>query len=208
MPDDDPIGHTGVRGAVRLGVHRGGGHYEIVPLQRRHHRPIVEDAFLLAYLLTIHKTRYAVFVLDDLWDDVLGAVFVGTRRVGQQRHAAPVAEAYLRRPVPYCAGIHALGLQVPLYKVRRLLEGLLVVVLFRDATDEGVLVLDARHEAHVDTVHQPIRHLDVEVATPLLRTLPRFGLPTEHLVVEFMGTFPLLPTLYPVIIQVANEGKD
>ena len=83
LPDDDPIGPTGVRGAVRLGVHRGGRHDEIVPLQRRHHRPIVEDAFLLAYLLTIHQTRYAVFVLDDLWDDVLGAVFVGIRRVGQ-----------------------------------------------------------------------------------------------------------------------------
>ena len=83
MPDDDPIGPTGVGGSVRLAVHGGDRHDEIVPLQWGHHRTIVEDALFFEYLLLVYKTRDSVLVFDNLWDNVLSAIRVGIRRVGQ-----------------------------------------------------------------------------------------------------------------------------
>ena len=59
-------------------------------------------------------------------------------------------EAYLRRPVPQIPRIHALGLEIPLYEVRRLLEDFLVGILLRQPTDEGRLVVDAGRKAHID----------------------------------------------------------
>ena len=83
MPDDDPIGPTGVGGSVWLAVHSGDRHDEIVPLQWGHHRTIVENTLLFAYLLRIYKTSDSVLVFDNLWYNILSAILIGIRRVGQ-----------------------------------------------------------------------------------------------------------------------------
>ena len=146
-----------------MAIHRGGRHDEVVPFQRCHNRTVVEDAFLFAYLLRVYEAGDAVFILYDFRYDILGAVFVGVCGIRQEGYTAPVDKAYLRRPVPHGPRIHALGLEVVLYEVRGFLESFLVCILFRESTDEGRLVIDASREANIDGVHQPVRHLDVEV---------------------------------------------